>query len=195
MDLDARLGVLLQQRADAARLRATEILADDAAGRQVDGVVLIDGITARTPRGRLEVSPAVAGVELLVFKKTGSAGMLRRRTRPEDSLLGVDFFVRDAEIIGHAALGGNAELFEDLSRRAEGKLVSAAEPVREVDNDFGIAAGLARWRDAGLPVNHATFGAAGEAFFFLVQTARENDVSMAGSFAHEEVNNAQEFKP
>ena len=40
MHLDARLGILLDQRADAPRLRARQELADDAAGRQEDRILL-----------------------------------------------------------------------------------------------------------------------------------------------------------
>ena len=39
VDLDARLGILIDQRADAARLRAGEELADDAAGGEEDRVL------------------------------------------------------------------------------------------------------------------------------------------------------------
>ena len=40
MHLDARLGVLIDQRADAARLRAGEELADHAAGRQEERILV-----------------------------------------------------------------------------------------------------------------------------------------------------------
>ena len=49
VELEPRLGVLLDERADAARLRAREELADDAAGRQEERVLLA---TRRRPAGR-----------------------------------------------------------------------------------------------------------------------------------------------
>ena len=51
MDLEPRLGILIDQRADPARLRAGEVLADHAAGGQVDGNVVVHRIAALAPLG------------------------------------------------------------------------------------------------------------------------------------------------
>ena len=59
MDLHARLGVLIHQRADAARLRAGEILAHHAAGGEVDGELVVHRIAAVAPFGDDEVRLAV----------------------------------------------------------------------------------------------------------------------------------------
>ena len=50
--LDARLRILIDQRTDAARLRAGEKLADDAAGGQDDRILLVDVFGRRRVRRR-----------------------------------------------------------------------------------------------------------------------------------------------
>ena len=47
MHLDARLGILVHQRADAPRLRAGQELADDAAGRQDERILGVDVLGRR----------------------------------------------------------------------------------------------------------------------------------------------------
>ena len=49
--LDARLGILIDQRTDAARLRAGQVLADDAARRQDDRKLVV-GVLGRRGVGR-----------------------------------------------------------------------------------------------------------------------------------------------
>jgi len=49
MDLDKRLGILLDQGADPARLRAGQVVAHDASGGEIDRKIGIDGVAAFAP--------------------------------------------------------------------------------------------------------------------------------------------------
>ena len=63
MHLDPRLGVLLDERADAAGLRAGEELADHAAGGQEERVLGVDVVDRRRDIGDVEARLAVGEVE------------------------------------------------------------------------------------------------------------------------------------
>src|SRR5689334_640779 len=106
MEFDPRLGVLLDQRPDAARLRTGQVVADDAAGREVHRKLLVHGIAALAPRRGQEAALAVLVHRDAAFKQPRRAGMIERRTRPEDAHLAIDPLVRDAVVVRDAAARG-----------------------------------------------------------------------------------------
>src|SRR5262249_59157645 len=63
MHLDARLRVLVDERSDAARLRAGEELRHDAAGRENDRKLCVDVLRRRTVLDRVEAGLAVGVVK------------------------------------------------------------------------------------------------------------------------------------
>src|SRR5262249_21763251 len=69
MQFRAWLWILVNQRSDAPRLRARQILAHHSTRCQVERVLLVDRITTRPPFRLVEVCLAVVRVELLVREK------------------------------------------------------------------------------------------------------------------------------
>ena len=127
MNLQARLRILFHKRANSPRLGAAQILADHAAGGQVDGDSTgLDGIAARAPRGPAEVGFTVAGVELPVFEQARRSGMVQPRAWPEDALVRVYPLISDSVIVRDSALRRYAKLFENVARRCwKGNIASA----------------------------------------------------------------------
>src|SRR5690606_28046530 len=135
----------LHQRADAARLRAGEELADDPAGgeeerelvaRVVDRGPVLGDVEARAPVGEVERSGAlrhrVVAARLEEARRTGVVGRglaglrILRVAGPEDAHLALDLLVRDARVVGDAALAGDPQLLEDRARALEREAVRAA---------------------------------------------------------------------
>ena len=126
MKLEFRLGILLDERADAAGLRAGEVLADDPAGGQVDRKLVVHGVAALAPDQLHEARFAIRVKEAAAFEETRRAGVVERRARPEDALLTVDAVVGDAVVVGDAAAGSEPQLFEDLAGLAEVEELAAS---------------------------------------------------------------------
>ena len=112
VNLDARLGILIDQRADASRLGSGKKLADDAAGGEEDGVFVADVVNGRAIIGDVEARLAIGevkrasafgdGVVAAGLKEPGRARMIGRwltglvivrRAGPEDAELFFNFFV------------------------------------------------------------------------------------------------------
>ena len=102
--------------------------------------------------------------------------------------------VGDAVVVGHTASRGDSQLFENVGGILEWKELPATQPVRQVDDDVGVASGIARRIDALLPVNDATFGTATEPVFFLMQAAGQNHIGMMGGFREKEIDDAEVFQ-
>ena len=127
MHLAQRLRILVHQPADAARLRAGEEVRDDASGGQDDGILVIRHLRRRPPLDGQEVRLAVGMSELPAFIQARRSRMPDLGTRPEHSVVLVDGFPGDAVIVGDAAFRGDAQLLEDVVRRAVVELVAVAE--------------------------------------------------------------------
>src|SRR5438105_15954744 len=105
MDLDARLGILIDERSDPPRLSTGEELTDHAAGGEDDRVCIVDVLRGRPIRGDVESRLAVREVERTGavgdriprsrLEQTRRARMILGRTRPVDAVLRLDLFVRD----------------------------------------------------------------------------------------------------
>ena len=106
MDFHSRPGILIDESANPAGLRAGQILAYHAAGGEVDRVLLIYGIAWRPPRGHFEMRFLVTGVKLHIFEQTRRPRVFRRGTGPEHAFHLVHLFVGDAVIVGYSAAGG-----------------------------------------------------------------------------------------
>ena len=115
---DHRLGVLVHQRSDAPRLRAGEELADHAAGREHDRVVVVHVLGRRRVGGDDEPRLAVGEIETpfsprdwvprTFLEQPRRAGVVLARTGPEDAVFALQPLVGDAGVIGDAAGGGAA---------------------------------------------------------------------------------------
>ena len=57
---------------------------------------------------------AVGRLEFAVFPQPRRARMIEAGTRPEDAHVVLDLLVGDAEVIGGAAFGGDAQLVENV---------------------------------------------------------------------------------
>ena len=85
MDFDSRFGILIHQRADPPRLCAREVLADDASGRQVNGILVIHRIARLSIFRHLKPCLAVGMEETVAFEQPRSSRMILGRARPEDT--------------------------------------------------------------------------------------------------------------
>ncbi len=111
MNFDAWLRIMIHERTDPPRLLTGKKLTYDPAGREDDRIVGIDlfgrGREARHVEPRLAVGEIKSPFALsdrvpgILFEKPRRAGMLFSRTRPENPVLSLDFFIRDAGVIGH----------------------------------------------------------------------------------------------
>ena len=63
MHLDPRLGILVDERANAARLRARQELTDDATGREEDRIVVAGIVNRRTVIADVETRAAIRKIE------------------------------------------------------------------------------------------------------------------------------------
>src|SRR5262245_13614591 len=123
MYFHSRLGILIDQRPDATRLRAREKLADDAAGRQDDRILVVDVLGRRRVGGDVEACLAVSEIKAasptsdrvpgVRLEQSGRAGMVLRGAGPEDAVFFFDALVGDAGVIGDAARRSAAQLVED----------------------------------------------------------------------------------
>src|SRR6516164_1437172 len=120
--------------------------------------------------------------------------MIGRRARPEDAHLPVDSLPRDAGVVGHAAPGGDAELFEDVVRRLVVELLAGAEPRREVADDPPVLAGAGRRLDGPSMVNDASLDVGRRALVFLHQGTWKDDIRVTRGLGHEEVDHREELE-
>src|SRR6266496_2248358 len=112
--------------------------------------------------------------------------MVERWAGPEDTHLFIHSLVGDAVVVRHTASRGDSQLLENVGRILKWKELSATEPMCQVDDDVGVASGVARGIDAVLPVNDAAFGTATEPVFFLMEAAGQNDIGMVSGFREKE---------
>src|ERR1051326_1616452 len=204
MDLHARLRILIDERPDAPRLRAGEELADHAPGRQDHRVLLVDVLRRRPIRGGVEARLAVGKVERpralrhriprARLEEARRAGMLFARARPADAVLRLDLFVRDAVVVGDAALRRHAQLVEDLARAREREAARPPECLRDVLDHAPVLLRLARRIDRLVDLDHASLDLRDHALIFFMQRAGENDVGMLRGLAEEEVDDDEELE-
>src|SRR5208282_5153205 len=174
--------------------RSRKILAHYSSCGQEQRIFFIDRVPARPPFRHVEMRFAIVGIELPIHEKARRSGVVERRTRPEDSHLLVHPLVGDAVVVRDSAARGDSQLLQNVACVLEWKVRPTAEPVSQLDDDIGVAPGIAWWIDALLPVNHAAFRTATEAVFFLMQTTRQNDVGMMGGFRKKKINHAEELQ-
>src|SRR4051812_9294402 len=124
MDLALWLSVLIDERANPPRLRARQVLRHHAPRRQDDRVISVGLFRRGPPVRRLKVRLTVRVPELPSFVQPWRPGVIEGRARPEDPHLAIDALPGNARIVGDAAFGGDAELFEDLVRGLVGEFVS-----------------------------------------------------------------------
>src|SRR5262245_18546311 len=111
----------------------------------------------------MEACPAIREAEALLVQAR-RAGMLIRRTGPEDTILLVDLFVGDTPVVRLRAPGSEPQLIEDIAWGAEIEVLAFAQPARQLAHDRSVAPRLT-WRfdrlvvldDASLQARHGSF--------------------------------------
>src|SRR5207249_1148828 len=162
---------------------------DNTACRQIDRVCVVYGIAGFSVLGHLKVRLTIGMKRAPAFKQSRGSGMIFGRTRPKDSHLLVDFFIGNSVIIGDPSTRGFSEFVKDFARRSKTEKMSPAQFPREITEDLRVWESIAG-RRYGLPdMNDAAFDVAGDAFFFLLQAACEDNVGIMRCFGHEEVDN------
>src|SRR5262245_52164240 len=153
MQLDARLGVLLHQRADPPGLGAGEELTHDAAGGEDQRVLRVHILGGRTVLGDVEPRLSVREVEGAGALRDGVPAVTLEQPRrprvvhglaglrilgvagPEDPEVLLHLLPGDARVVRHAALAGHAQLLEHLPWALEREAALAAERPGEVLDD------------------------------------------------------------
>src|SRR5581483_6356664 len=206
VDLDSRLRVLIDQRADASGLRAGEKLADDSAGRQEDRVFGADVVHRSAVVRDVEAGLAIRevkwpralgnGIVAVALEEPWSSGMIGnglsclvivRRARPEHSELFLDFLISDSRVIRDTALAGNAQLFEYFRRRVERKSVRPIQRLGDVLDDDPILSRFTGTVDRFVDLDHAPFHLRYGAFVLFLQAAGKDDVGMSRGVVQEEI--------
>src|SRR2546425_1645578 len=102
MNLDVRLGTLLDEKSNPARLIAGQVLIDNASASQDQRKLSIWRFLWRLILNRVKLRFTVGMIETLI-EQTRRTGMILRRTGPKDPVLLFDFLPRDAVVVGVAA--------------------------------------------------------------------------------------------
>ena len=194
MNLHARLGILVHQRADAPRLRSRKILADHAAGREVNRKFLVHRIAAFPVGRRHETEFAVAMERLQVLEQSRRSGMFQRWARPEHAQLTVNFFVSDAVVIRVAAARGLAQLVKNGARAFVIEKSLLSEPPGQVAINCPVRARVARRINHLLDVQHAALDIRHHAFVLLLQAAGQHHVRVMRGFGKEEIHHAEKLE-
>src|SRR4051812_4699674 len=204
MHLNSWLGILFDERTNPARLRAGKKLADDPTRGQYYWKLGINVFRGRTILGDVEPSFAVGKIERagaardrvprVWFEESRRTGVIVARARPADAELLLNLFVRDAGIVGDAALAGPAELVEDLPRLAKRKAMWPAQRLRDVLNDAPVLPRIARRIDCLVDLDHSTFDLGDRTFIFFMQRTGQDDVSIAGRVIEEEIDRHEEVE-
>src|SRR5947209_5697496 len=92
------IGCLLLEKGRTPRLVAREIMIDDAPGSQHQGIFLVRLLGRWNIGNGMEASFAIRETETL-FIETRRAGTLFGWTGPEDAVLFIDLFVRNAPVV------------------------------------------------------------------------------------------------
>ena len=95
--------------------------------------------------------------------------MVLARARPEDAHVVLDFLIRDAEVVGGAAFGSDAQFVENVFRRSVCKVFPGPETAGEFEEDGGVGAGVAGRIDGLADAGDAALGGGDGAVFLLVQ--------------------------
>ncbi len=193
-DLAQRLGVLLDERPDASRLRAREVLAHHSSGGQPHRVLLVDHLGRRAVADRVEPAAPVVGVEPAAFEEPRGAGMVLGRAGPEHAQLALDAFPRDPVVVGAATLGRDAQLLEDLLGGGVREVPALAEPGGDVAEDVPVEPRIA-WRLLRrVELDHAALDARRRAFVLLVQRPGQDEVGVERGLGQEEVDDGVELE-
>src|SRR6266566_9681860 len=97
MDLDVWFGTLLNEKADAPRLIAGQVLIDDASACQNQRKLFIGCFLWRLVLNGVKLRFAIGMIEAF-FEQARRAWMIQRRTRPKDTVLLFNLFPRDAVV-------------------------------------------------------------------------------------------------
>ena len=84
----------------------------------------------------MKMRPAIGRLEFAVLPKPRCAGMIEAGARPEDAHVVLDLLVSDAEVIGGAAFGSDAQLVENLLDEVQGEMFLRPQPLRDFQQDL-----------------------------------------------------------
>src|SRR5262249_18703950 len=124
MDFHVRLRTLLDEKTDASRLIARQVLKDDPAAGQYQWKLIVRNFVGRIVFNRMEFRFAV-GMIKTIFEESRCSRMIFRRTRPKDAVVLLDFFPGYAVIVGFAATRCHPQLLEHVARRIESEILLA----------------------------------------------------------------------
>src|SRR5258708_2995942 len=112
MDLDIRIGTLFDEKSNASRLVAGQVLVDDASARQNQWKLFVRRLLRRLVFDCVKLSFTIRMIEM-IFEQARRTRMILRRAGPEDAVVLLYLFPRDAVVIGVAATRSDAHFIED----------------------------------------------------------------------------------
>jgi hypothetical protein len=179
MDFAQRLGILVDQRSDAARLRSGKIVGDHATGGQDDGILGIRFFRCRTPLHRLKMGFAIRMVELVALIKPGCSWMIHRRTRPAHAVLPVDSVPGNAIVVADAAFGSDAQLIKYFLGGVKGEFAALTQAGSYIANNLPINPGMRGRINGFLVVDDSPFHVGRGSFIFFHQRSSQHHVTEA----------------
>ena len=144
MEFHLRVGILINQWADAPCLGAAEILGDHAPAGHDDRVILVHILGRRAVFDWVKMGFAVRVSKDAALEEPWGAGMGFRRTGPEETIVLLDPVVRHPCVVNWSACRSPAQLAEDVLWFSIREEVALPEPLRDLDNDLPIPPGMRR---------------------------------------------------
>src|SRR5215472_11934604 len=190
VNFDSGIRILIEETADTPRLRAGKILADDAAGREINRKLRRHRIATLMPFGNDKAMFAIRMKRAAVLEEAGSSRMVERRARPKHPHVFVDLLVSDAIVVGMSAARRFPQLVVNLARRAVWKELFLAETLGDFAVDPTVASGVSGRIDGFPDVNDTAFGRTADSFLFFLETAGQHDVGIVSGFGHEKIHDA-----
>jgi hypothetical protein len=173
-------------------LRATLVLREDPAGRQMQRVLGARRLRRPAMLDRVEASPTVRCRES-IEEQPRRARMLRRRARPEDAVLASDPVVVDAAVVGRPTGAGSTELGEHLLRVGADDPV-AAEPLAEPCQHLEVAGYAGRWVEGASPQDHPALEVRQRPGLLCPLRHRQHHIGSGRRLAQHDVGDADEVE-
>ena len=142
----------------------------------------------------MELRSTVGVVEAAPFIEAWSARVPFFGDRPEQPVLGFDPLPCRTSVVGGAAGGREAELFEDLVGVGVREVVATTETVGEIDEDLPVASSLTGRLDGGVALDDPPLSRGGRALVLLMERPRQDDVGVMARIGDEEVDHSVELE-
>src|SRR5205807_5485379 len=147
MNFAQGLRILVNQTADAPRLRSGQVLGHHAAVREKNRMLVVHVLSGRTIIVSVESGLAVRMMKPAAFEQSRCAGMIRRGAGPEKAHVLLNALIRHPAVINRSAFARSSQLVENFFRARVIEIFALAEAAGEVADDLPINTRIARGRN------------------------------------------------